>query len=279
MKGGKILVIDDEPMVREAVGRVLTSEGYAVAYAHDGADAIARLSADPPDAILLDLMMPGMNGRQFLSALRTDLGLDLPVVVMTAVHGLGQRAISLGATDVVEKPFDVDELLNKVALAVFRARQTGTTAARDREPPSTAHAHAHAIEERVVVVVDTDVEELDRVDVALTRAGFVVVAVPTPDDELPRLVGALGACAVIIVVDGTDDGGESIVESIRREPQLAELPLLALTRGDTRSEVAAAVESTAAVTLVRPGDDDLVRALRVVGRPAQSAKRAPQQRA
>lgn len=270
MKGGKILVIDDEPMVREAVGRVLSSEGYAVAYAHDGADAIARLSVDPPDAILLDLMMPGMNGRQFLSALRTELGLDLPVVVMTAVHGLGQRAISLGATDVVEKPFDVDELLNKVALAVFRARQTGTTAAREREAPSAAHA----IDDRVVVVVDSDVDELDRVDVALTRAGFVVVAVPDPDDELPRLLGALGACAVIVVVDGTDDGGERIVETIRRAPNLAELPLLAVTRGDHRSDIAAAVDRTAAVTLVRPGDEDLVRALRVVGRPQRSQQRA-----
>ena len=268
MKGGKILVIDDEPMVREAVGRVLSSEGYAVAYAHDGADAIARLASDPPDAILLDLMMPGMNGRQFLSALRTDLGLDLPVVVMTAVHGLGQRAISLGATDVVEKPFDVDELLNKVALAVFRARQAAVTAARDREPPSAA-----AIDERVVVVVDTNVSELDRVDVALTRAGFVVVAVPTPGDDLPRLLGALGACAVVVVVDGTDDGGAGIVDSIRREPGLAELPLLAVTRGDQRSGVPAAVDRTAAVTLVRPGNDDLVRALRVVGRPLR-----PQQR-
>ena len=139
MKGGKILVIDDEPMVREAVGRVLSSEGYAVAFAHDGAEAIASLSASPPDVILLDLMMPGMNGRQFLSALRTDMGLDLPVVVMTAVHGLGQRAISLGATDVVEKPFDVDELLNKVALAVFRARQI-EPATRPRAPARAGRA-------------------------------------------------------------------------------------------------------------------------------------------
>jgi two-component system, OmpR family, response regulator MprA len=262
MKGGKILVIDDEPMVREAVGRVLSSEGYAVAYAHDGADAIARLSSDPPDAILLDLMMPGMNGRQFLSALRTELGLDLPVVVMTAVHGLGQRAISLGATDVVEKPFDVDVLLNKVALAVFRARQSGVSAAPDREPVTSSAA----IDDRVVVVVDTDVAALERVDVALTRAGFVVVAVPKPDDDLPRLLGALGACAVVVVVDGTEDGGEAIVEAIRREPNLVELPLLAVTRGDNRSDVANAVDRTAAVTLVRPGDDDLVRALRVVGR-------------
>jgi DNA-binding response OmpR family regulator len=110
------------------------------------------------------------------------------------------------------------------------------------------------------------VKELERVDVALTRAGFVVVAVPTPDDELPRLISALGASAVVVVVDGTEDGGERIVEAIRKEPRLAELPLLAVTRGDHRSDIAAAVERTAAVTLVRPGDEDLVRALRVVGR-------------
>jgi DNA-binding response OmpR family regulator len=202
-----------------------------------------------------------MNGRQFLSALRTDLRLDLPVVVMTAVHGLGQRAISLGATDVVEKPFDVDELLNKVALAVFRARQSGATAAPDREPQAAAYS-----QDRVVVVVDRDVDALDRVDLALTRAGFVVVAVPTPSDQLPRLLGALDASAVVIVVDGTGDGGVAIVDSIRGAPGLAELPLLAVTRGENRHDVAGAVDRIAAVTLVRPGDEDLVRALQVVGR-------------
>jgi DNA-binding response OmpR family regulator len=243
---------------------VLTSEGYAVAYAHDGADAIARLSVDPPDAILLDLMMPGMNGRQFLSALRTELGLDLPVVVMTAVHGLGQRAISLGATDVVEKPFDVDELLNKVALAVFRARQT-PAAAPEPEAPSAA------IDDRVVVVVDRDIDELDRVDVALTRAGFMVVAVPDPAADLPRLVGALGACAVVVVVDGTEDAAEAIALALRGAASTTELPILAVTRGDNRADVAAAVESAAAVTLVRPGDDDLIHALRVVGRRARTS--------
>lgn len=259
MKGGKILVIDDEPMVREAVGRVLTSEGYAVAFARDGAEAIAHLESEPPDAILLDLMMPGMNGRQFLSALRTDMNLDLPVVVMTAVHGLGQRAISLGATDVVEKPFDVDELLNKVALAVFRARQRDPGPDREVAPLDTA-------EDQVVVVIDRDVGALDRVDIALTEAGFTVVAMPDTGAQLARLLGALDACAVIVVVDGTDDGGLAIVNAIRAAPALRELPLLAVTRGDTRGDVAPAVDRTAALTLLRPSDDDLVSALHVVRR-------------
>jgi CheY-like chemotaxis protein len=259
MKGGKILVIDDEPMVREAVGRVLTSEGYAVAFARDGAEAIAHLESEPPDAILLDLMMPGMNGRQFLSAIRTDMNLDLPVVVMTAVHGLGQRAISLGATDVVEKPFDVDELLNKVALAVFRARQRDP--GPDREP-----SHADAAEDQVVVVIDRDVGALDRIDVALTGAGFTVVSMPEIGDQLVRLLGALDACAVIVVVDGTDDGGLAVVNDIRAAPALRDLPLLAVTRGDARGDVAPAVDRTAALTLLRPSDEDLIRALHVVRR-------------
>jgi DNA-binding response OmpR family regulator len=214
--------------------------------------------------ILLDLMMPGMNGRQFLTALRTELALSVPVVVMTAVHGLGQRAISLGATDVVEKPFDVDELLNKVALAVFRAHQVAPV---DSQPPDTTLGP-----DRVVVVIDHDLAALARVDAALTAAGFTVVALPGHDQArpLPRLVNALGACAVVVVVDGTHDGGETIAGELRGDPALAGLPVLAVTRGETRADVARAVDRMAAITLVRPADEDLVRALAVVGRRATS---------
>jgi len=263
VKGGKILVIDDEPMVREAVGRVLLGEGYAVAFAHDGNDAIGKLRSDRPDAILLDLMMPGMNGRQFLSALRTELGLDLPVVVMTAVHGLGQRAISLGATDVVEKPFDVDELLNKVALAVFRSRQT--------ELPTTPADAAHRAseipsgEDSVVVVIDHDLGALGRLDALLSGAGFTVVAVPRITDQLPRLLRALSPSAVVLAVDATDDGGAEVTATIRSTPGLADVPLLAFTRaGDSRAAMATPVVSTAAVTLARPGDDDLLRTVELM---------------
>src|SRR5262245_1383866 len=97
MQGGRILIVDDEPMVRETIAQVLREEGYVVEVADDGRDALVKLDAHRPDAVLLDLMMPGMNGRQFLTALREERGDDaLPVVVMTAVHGVGERALSLG---------------------------------------------------------------------------------------------------------------------------------------------------------------------------------------
>jgi CheY-like chemotaxis protein len=124
VKDGRILVVDDEPMVRQTLGQFLGDEGYTVEEAADGADALARVGEHRPDVILLDLMMPGMNGRQFLRALRDDPRyVDLPVVVMTAVRGLTVQPAAMGASEVVEKPFDVDDLLNKVALAIYRSRQ------------------------------------------------------------------------------------------------------------------------------------------------------------
>src|SRR5262245_37154215 len=122
-KGGRVLVVDDESMVRETLGNVLADEGYIVDLAIDGADALAHVHAARPDAILLDLMMPGMNGRQFLRQLRDDPAYaSVPVLIMTAVHGLEVNLSAIGASEVVEKPFNVDELLNKVALAVYRSR-------------------------------------------------------------------------------------------------------------------------------------------------------------
>src|SRR5512139_431546 len=122
-KEGRVLVVDDEPMVRETLGQVLVEEGYVVDLAVDGESALDRVRAARPDAILLDLMMPGMNGRQFLQALRSDPAYEkVPVLLMTAVHGLEVNLTTLGASEVVEKPFNTDELLGKIALAVYRSR-------------------------------------------------------------------------------------------------------------------------------------------------------------
>jgi DNA-binding response OmpR family regulator len=250
-KGGKILVIDDEPMVRSAVGRVLTDEGYTVEFAGDGAAALAKLTSAPPDAILLDLMMPGMNGRQFLHALRIDRGSTVPVVVMTAVHGLGQRAISLGATDAIEKPFDVDELLNKIALAVFRARQdTGEITVLP-----TGKVAARPDLQDVIVVIDDDLATLGRLDARLSESGFTVIALPGMPDRAPQLLRALAPAAVVVAAEVTTARGEAVTEIMGVAPGLDALPLIVFTRDDATP--APALPS--AVVLTTPSEDDLLR--------------------
>ena len=113
MPGGQILVVDDDPTVLRSLAPVLESEGYRVTCCDRGAAALDWLATATPDIILLDLMMPGMSGRQFLMELHDRLGrTGIPVVVMTGMRGIDPKlGLSMGACDVIEKPFEMDELL------------------------------------------------------------------------------------------------------------------------------------------------------------------------
>jgi two-component system nitrogen regulation response regulator NtrX len=123
--GRLILVVDDEARVRSSVRAILEDEGYAAAEAADGGEALRKAAAEGPDAVLLDVWMPGMDGLEVLSALRSQ-DPDLPVVVMSG-HGnieTAVRAVKLGAFDFLEKPLSLERLLlvlrNALAQRVLR---------------------------------------------------------------------------------------------------------------------------------------------------------------
>lgn len=109
-----ILVVDDDPSVRTLVRDVLEVEGYAVALADDGFSALRRIEAERPDCVVLDVMMPGMDGHGVLSRIRSaDGGSTLPVVMLTAAADDAQawQAWSGGVDYFLAKPFDPSELL------------------------------------------------------------------------------------------------------------------------------------------------------------------------
>ena len=195
MQGGRILIVDDEPMVRETIAHVLRDEGYTVDVADDGRDALAKLDARRPDAVLLDLMMPGMNGRQFLQALRDDPSYaSVPVLIMTAVHGLEVNLASIGASAVVEKPFAADDLLNKVALAVYRSRD----AELPMPPAPTVEPDPATIDRGLVLLVERDRARLQRLDLLLSERGYTVVSMTRARVQLSRLARALRPRAILL---------------------------------------------------------------------------------
>jgi len=111
----RVLVVDDDDTLREMVAAVLADEGYAVQTARHGAEALSIVRQTPPDAILLDLMMPVMNGQQFLEEFRSSRAGDhIPVAVMSALHTAAGLAKDMGANGCLAKPFDLDELLAQV---------------------------------------------------------------------------------------------------------------------------------------------------------------------
>ena len=106
----KVLIVDDEPEQSGFLARILTREGYEVAVAHNGRQGLRRASDFGPDLILLDVVMPGMDGWEMLGHLREFS--SVPVIMLTAMGGIEDRVYGLdtGADDYVIKPFQTQEL-------------------------------------------------------------------------------------------------------------------------------------------------------------------------
>ena len=120
----RILVVDDDRAVRESLRRSLTFNGYEVDVASDGGEALDRLRAELPDALLLEEMMPRVGGLETCRRLRAD-GDDVPILVLTARDSIADRVAGLdaGADDYLVKPFDLEELLARLRALLRRTRQ------------------------------------------------------------------------------------------------------------------------------------------------------------
>jgi CheY-like chemotaxis protein len=116
----RVLLVDDEQDIREAVSEALQYEGHDVVTAVDGAEALRACRLSRPDVILLDLMMPGMNGWEFRVAQRREPELsEIPVVVVSALGRVG----TIEATAFLPKPFSLEDLLSAVRRFGGPARQ------------------------------------------------------------------------------------------------------------------------------------------------------------
>ena len=115
-------MVDDEPAVRQALMRALTFEGYEVRLAGDGHAALDSLLADPADAVLLDVSMPGNDGLEVCRRLRAA-GDRTPILMLTARHATADRVAGLdaGADDYLVKPFALEELLARLRALLRRA--------------------------------------------------------------------------------------------------------------------------------------------------------------
>ncbi len=121
----RVLIVEDEPDIRALVVHHLKREGYQVSAASNGEDALRQVQAAPPDLVLLDLMMPAMDGLEVCRRLRQDPATaSLPIVMLTAKGDEVDRVLGLeiGADDYVVKPFSPKELLARVRAVLRRSR-------------------------------------------------------------------------------------------------------------------------------------------------------------
>ena len=132
---GKILVVDDDPDILDAVTMILESQGYTVVTARDGVEGLATLKAENPDLMILDLMMPKMDGFGVCKELqepRWSKYKNIPILILTSVREDASRrryeleiGLELDVDDYVEKPMSPDILLERVSILVKKKKPGG----------------------------------------------------------------------------------------------------------------------------------------------------------
>jgi len=128
----RILVVDDEPAVRDSLDRALRLDGYDVDLAADGGEGRAKLRCRIPDAIVLDVLMPVVDGITLCQELRAE-GCTVPVLMLTARDGVSDRVAGLdaGADDYLVKPFALEELQARLRAMLRRTKPSGVLAFED----------------------------------------------------------------------------------------------------------------------------------------------------
>jgi two-component system response regulator MprA len=144
MPGGAILVVDDDAPVRRMLVRALRAEGYDVQAAADGGEALAAIERRMPDAVVLDVAMPGVDGLSVARRLRAR-GLGVPILLLTARDAVEQRVAGLdaGADDYLVKPFALDELLARLRALMRRGLSPAPLLAYDDVVLDTRARIAH----------------------------------------------------------------------------------------------------------------------------------------
>lgn len=167
-----VLIVDDQPSVQEVLKALLKDEGFNLAFASNGEEGLAKATELSPDLILLDVMMPGMDGFEVCQRLRTDLNLtETLIILVTSLDDLAARlrGLEVGADDFVTKPFNVAELKARVRTITRLNRQRRLRALELQVERDRTRAILEALGEAVIVTdINGTIQYVNPATVALT---------------------------------------------------------------------------------------------------------------
>ncbi|MEM7697591.1 MAG: response regulator [Verrucomicrobiota bacterium] len=227
---GTILVIDDDEQVRGLLNRLLSTEGYTVLTAADGAEGLRMAKTHRPDAVTLDVIMPGeADGWYVLHQLKDDPATtDIPVIMVSVLTD-EEKAYALGIEDYVVKPIDIHRLSRVIS------RTTGDSPQRN------------------LLIVDDDIDSLEAMETVLTRSGWKITTARDGLEALDVLKRTRPAAIVLDLMMPEMDGFE-FIQHLQRDKHLRTIPVIVMTGAEPTAAQRRFLEKRVA-NVFHKGDD------------------------
>lgn len=257
-----LLVVDDNEMNRELLQRRLEAFGHFVSIAEDGRRALERLTVEQYDLVLLDIMMPEVDGYEVLKAMRADpRHKNTPVMMVTAVNDMENvvRCINMGANDYVAKPFDPSVLKVRVT-KLLEKRVKSVSGERES---------ASAVSPGTVLVVDDS--EMNRGIIAgqLTRLGYKVEQAQDGETGITAAKRMTPAAILLdVMMPGLD--GVEVLQRLKGDEDTKNIPVVMLSANDDPQMIAACTSAGAVDYIVKPFNSILLR-MRLASLPSGDA--------
>lgn len=272
-----LLIVDDEPRNVKLLGAMLVTEHYHLLEAHSGEDALKMARKHLPDVILLDVMMPGMDGFEVTRQLKADpVTHDIPVILVTALEGVENRVKGLdaGADEFLSKPVRREELKARVHAMSRLARMHGELRIRNAVARNLSEDYDGKLEPgHTVLLIEDDRPLTELMRGALQRAGFEVLQVDGMAEALSLLSHILPNLIIIDILLPDGDGAR-LLDKLKTDPDYQDIPALVVTAVTDMKKRIDCYEYGADDYLIKPVDSaELVARTRAALRRADTQNR------
>jgi DNA-binding response OmpR family regulator len=233
----KILIADDDPHIVALVSSRLKSNQYEVVVAYDAAQTMSQVRKEKPDLIILDMKMPAGGGNSVLDNLKMSIStFNTPVLVMTAYpsEAIRQKALEMGATDFITKPFKSEEILTKVKKAL------GETGPEESRPIT-----------KKILVVDDNPNIVKLLEHRLKANEYEVVTAHDGEDALDKVRQAKPDLMILDVVIPKIDGYR-VLSILRADEQYKDIPVVMLSAHGQAKDVEKGMELGAVSYITKP---------------------------